>query len=111
MTFEGLSHFFPPGVVTTGMEISRQMCSIIVPIETGDAIDWYFTRTTIESATRIVIDGSKYRVDGELSQILIVNNVSLSDEGYYFCQLRRNGQLTPQQGSCLRVLGKSMCQV
>ena len=87
------------------------MCSIISPVETGDVIDWYFTRTTTESATRIVIDGSKYHVDGELPQILNINNVSLNDEGYYFCQLRRNGQLMPQQGSCLRVLGKSMCQV
>ena len=88
------------------------MCSIIVPMETGDVIEWYFTRTTTESATTIVIDGSKYSVDGELSQILIVNNVSLNDEGYYFCQLRRNSdQLIPQQGSCLRVLGKSMSQV
>ena len=88
------------------------MCSIIIPMETGDVIDWYFTRTTTESATRIVTDGSsKYSVEGELSQILIVNNVSLNDEGYYFCQLNRNGQLTPQQGTCLRVLGKSMSQV
>ena len=44
------------------MEISKPMCSITVPMETGDVIDWYFTRTTTESATRIVIDGSKYRV-------------------------------------------------
>ena len=88
------------------------MCSIIVPMETGDVINWYFTRTTTESATRIAIDGSKYSVDRELPQILIVNNVSLNDEGYYYCQLRRNGgQLIPQQGSCLRVLGKSMCHV
>ena len=110
MTFEGLSvTFFPLGVVATGMEISNLMC---FPMETGDVIDWHFTRTTTENATAIFIDGSKYGVDGELSQILIVNNVSLNDEGYYFCQLRRNGgQLMPQQGSCLRVLGKSMCQV
>ena len=88
------------------------MCSITVSIGTGDVIEWYFTKTNIESATTIEIDGSKYSVDGELSQILIVNNVSLNDEGYYFCQLRQNdGQLIRQQGSCLRVLGKSMCQV
>ena len=73
--------------------------------------EWYFTTTTTENATRIVIDGSKYEVEGQLSQILVINNVSLSDEGHYFCRLRRNDQLMPQQGSCLRVLGKSMCQV
>ena len=91
------------------------MCSIIVPMETGDVTEWYFTRTTTESATRIDIDGSsKYSVEGELSQILIVNNISLNDEGYYFCWLRRNDGQTvtmPQQGTCLRALGKSMCQV
>ena len=89
------------------------MCSIIVPMETGDVIEWYFTRDITGNAIPIDIDGSsKYSVGGELSQILIVNNISLSDEGYYFCQLRRNvDELIPQEGTCLRVLGKSMCQV
>ena len=97
------------------MEISRLMCSISARMETGDVTEWYFTRTTTENAIPIDIYGSsKYTVEGELSQLLIVNNISLNDEGYYFCRLRRNGSQTvtmPQQGTCLRALGKSMCQV
>ena len=97
------------------MENSSLMCSISAPMLSGDETEWYFTKTTTEHATPIDIDGSsKYSVGGGLSQILIVNNVSLSDEGYYFCQLHRNDGQTvtmPQQGTCLRVIGKSMCQV
>ena len=96
--------------MATGKEISELMCSIANMLA-GDVLQWYFTRTTTDNANRIVIDGNKYRVGGVLFQILTVNNVSLNDEGYYFCQLNRNGQLIPQQGSCLRVFGKSMCQV
>ena len=69
------------------MEISEIMCSI-ASMMPGDVLEWYFTRNTTENAIPIVIDGSKYHVGGVLSQILTVNNVSLNDEGYYFCQLR-----------------------
>ena len=93
------------------MEFGRLMCSISAPMLSGDELEWYFTRTTIGNAIRINIDGSKYH---QIAQILTVNNVSLNDEGYYFCRLHRNDSQTvtmPQQGTCLRVLGKSMCQV
>ena len=88
------------------------MCSISDMLPDDVFAGWYFTRTTIENSNPIDTSSGKYVLGGVLSQILTVNNVNLSDEGYYFCQLRRNdGQLIRQQGSCLRVLGKSMCQV
>ena len=76
-----------------------------IAMMSGDMLEWHFTRTTIENASRVGIeDREKYSVSGEFSQILSVNNVVSNDEGYYFCRLRQNRET--RSGTCLSVTGK-----
>jgi hypothetical protein len=76
----------------------------------GDVLDWYFTNTTINDTTPVnTSDREKYGLRGAFSQQLVVNNVSVEDDGYYFCRIRRTNVTI--LGTCLEAQGKSTCQV
>ena len=88
------------GVVATGQEDAQIMCNPSDIME-GDTFQWYFTRTTIDNGIQLS-DSSK--VFGAMSERLTVRNISLSDDGLYYCQTVRNGIAT--QGACIYAYGK-----
>ena len=79
-------------------------------IMTGDVLRWFFTRTTIGNSSMIDMSNTdKYNISGARDSKLTVNNIHSSDEGYYYCQIFRNGGLlsTRYLGACLDVYSKS----
>ena len=102
--------FLLPGAVATDVESRMAWCT--VPIDqfmAGDVFQWYFTRTTIDNANMVDTKNTyKYTIFGSRSQQLVVNNISLHDEGYYFCQMNRNGVLLSNiiPGACLYAYSK-----
>ena len=75
----------------------------------GDVLQWLFTRTIIDNGTLVNISNTdKYNVSGAKNRTLTVNNISSTDEGYYYCQILRNGGLLPDRipGACLYVYRK-----
>ena len=75
-------------------------------------LEWFFTRTTTEDNNNIIKvninNTDKYVTSGTRSQNLEVRNIISSDEGYYFCRVRRNGVLMSDliEGTCLDVYSK-----
>ena len=75
----------------------------------GDTFQWFFTTSgTISDAVEISPNG-KHVISGAMSQRLTVNNIILSDEGYYFCRTVRGGNVRDDMmlGACLFPYGKS----
>ena len=96
--------------LATGKEDAQIMCSPETSFMEGDTIQWYFTRTTTDNGVQLR-ENNKYSMSGSVSQTLTVRNISLSDEGFYYCQTVRNGVLLSEimPGACLYAYGKLIC--
>ena len=98
--------------LATGKEDAQIMCSSGTSFMVGDTLQWYFTRTTTDDGVRLM-ENSKYSMSGSVSQTLTVRNISLSDEGFYYCQTVRNGVLLSKimPGACVFAYGKLICTI
>ena len=94
--------------MATGLESTPIQCNPTENIMDGDTFWWLFTTSgTISDA--VEIDPSeKYVISGAMSQRLTVNNIALSDEGFYFCRTVRGSSVLNDMmlGACLYAYGK-----
>ena len=70
----------------------------------------YFTESSLDHDQPLTVDGASINAKYTVSdRILTVNNVSITDEGFYYCRRRRNGVLETEQlpGACLYAYSKS----
>ena len=101
------------GALATGKEDVQIMCSPEASfMDLGDTFRWYFTRTTIDEGIQLRGNG-KYSMSGSASQILTARNISLSDEGFYYCKTARNGVLVSEimPGACVFTYGKLIIDI
>ena len=83
----------------TNLEETEISC-MIVSSESGDTFQWFFSNTS-GGQRQLTLDGSKYTMNG-VDRSLTVKNVSLEDQGYYFCrQLRNEIPLEDLPGGCI----------
>lgn len=104
----------PLVTLATGLESRMATCNPPFDvIMDGDILEWLFTRTTIANANPVDINNNeKYSIAGARSQMLTVNNINSSDEGYYYCQIVRNRMplSTRVPGACLNVYNPAVFQ-
>ena len=90
--------------MATGQEDAQIMCNPSDIMEV-DTFQWYFTKNTTDNGIQL---GDDSRLFGAMSERLTVRNISLSDEGLYYCQTVRNGMVLPEatQGACIYAYSK-----
>lgn len=98
------------GAMATGKEDVQIRCNPELSVMSGDTFQWYFTRTTVDNSIQLR-DSSKYSISGPRSQSLTVRNISLNDEGFYYCRTLRNTEILSEaiRGACVYAYGKLSC--
>ena len=96
--------------MATGKEDVQIRCNPGLSLISGDTFQWYFTRTTVDNSIQLR-DSSKYSIPSSRSQSLTVRNISLNDEGFYYCRTLRNTVIRSEaiQGARIYAYGKLNC--
>ena len=89
--------------MATGLESIAIQCNPTENIMNGDTFRWLFTSSGTISDVLEISPSEKHVISGAMSQRLTVNNITLSDEGFYFCRTVRSGILQNDMmlGACL----------
>ena len=95
------------GVVDTHQNDLRISCSPETS-ETSDMFVWFFSNFNGIMDQQLIGGTNNKYVTDDGGRTVIVRNVSIREEGLYYCRRRRNGNLELVQlpGACLFVYGK-----